>query len=166
MKKINIILILALLVFSCKKQDITPGNYKAVPPQKNTTFVDPYKDGGVLPDWVDSDVKNELCGSSWILTKVIVGLVSTTYNDTLNFITNNSYTLGNDTAVKYRYSLYSVQNNLTLTFQPLKPVNSLQCTTDQLGNGFSKGPSGTIFFATFKDPYNVNNHFVAWFKKI
>ena len=108
-----------------------------------------------------------IIGTNWILIKVKTGAgVTTTYSDTLHFINNTKYTVGSDTSNKYTYILQTVQNNVSLTFQPLKPINSMQCSTNQLGNGFAICPAGTVIFATFTDPYNTNSSFTAWFKKI
>lgn len=166
MKNLLFLISLIFLMTSCKKEVITPGNYTTTQPSQNNNGTS-FTNGGTTPTWGNTTTNNDLVGTSWILIKVKTGAgVTTTYSDTLHFKTNTLYTVGSDTANKYQYVLQTVQNNVSLTFQPLEPINSLQCSTNQLGVGFAAVPSGTVIFATFTDPYNINSKFTAWFKKI
>jgi hypothetical protein len=161
MKKLAVILF--VLFVSCKKEPITPGNYISTAPKVDTShWYTAYVNGGVLPSWNNgTNSDNELVGTSWILTKVVINYSTTIKNDTLHFITNTKYRVGNDTA---HYSVYPSQNNVTLTFQPFLPMNYMQCSTNQLGVGFAQGQY--ITGVEFTNLYNVNSNFKAWFTKL
>jgi len=157
------ILTVVLLMFlcSCKKETPKP---VAKPTTDTTTVIDPYVNAGVLPDWTTGTQTNKLVGTNWVLTKVINGFGTTVMHDTLHFVTYNKYYVGSDTTNSANYTLYSAQNTMTLTFEPLIPVNHIYCSTNQLGPGFESGPQ--IIGVEFKDPYNTGNTFKAWFTKI
>lgn len=122
-----------ILLCSCNKDTITPGNYTIMPAQPGTShWYNAYTNGGTLPSWTNNGTNsgNELVGTTWILTKVVVNYASTIKNDTIHFITTLTYYIGNDTA---HYSLYPSQNNVTLTFQPFLPMNYMHCSTNVIG---------------------------------
>lgn len=160
MKKIAILLF--VIFVSCRKEPITPGNYVTTPAPADTShWYNAYTNGGTLPSWNNGASDNELIGTTWILTKIVINYSTTIKNDTLHFLTNTKYRVGNDTA---NYLVYPSQNNVTLTFQPLIPVNYMQCSTNQLGLGFAQGQY--ITGVEFINPYNINTNFKAWFTKI
>ena len=158
------VLLVTLLFFiaSCQKETPKP----IVKTTKGSTiYVDPYTNGGVLPDWTSGNVvKNELVGTTWVLTKIMNGFGTTIMHDTLHFVTNNKYYVNSDTTNSASYTLYSAQNTMSLTFKPLIPVNHIMCGTNDLGVGFANGPQ--IIGVQFKDPYNTSNTFKAWFTKL
>lgn len=160
----NLAILLLALFISCKKETITPGNYTIQPAQPDTShWSNAYSNGGTLPSWGNNGANsgNELVGTTWVLTKVVVNYASTIKNDTIHFITTLTYRIGNDTA---HYSLYPSQNNVTLTFQPFLPMNYMHCSTNELGVGFSNGQY--ITGVEFINLYNTNSSFKAWFTKI
>jgi hypothetical protein len=157
-------LLVVLLSFlaSCKKETPKP----IVKTTKDSTvYVDPYSNGGVLPDWTSGNVdKNELVGTTWVLTKIMNGFGTTIMHDTLHFVTKNKYYVNSDTTNSASYTLYSAQNTMSLTFKPLISVNHIFCSTNELGLGFASGTQ--IIGVQFKDPYNTSNTFKAWFTKL
>jgi hypothetical protein len=159
-----IALFISTLVFvSCEKETITPA--KQPEPIDTTKWQDQYTNGGTLPNWnVKPNTNNELVGTNWVLTKIVAGFGSITMNDTIHFIANNKYYVGSDTTNSGLYTLYTSQNNVTLTFKPFIPMNYTQCSTNQLGVGFSKGKN--ITGVEFVNLYNVTSTFKAWFVKI
>ena len=102
--------------------------------------------------------------TNWVLTKIVAAFGTTTMNDTIHFISNNKYYVGSDTTNSGLYTLYTSQNNVTLTFKPFIPMNYIQCSTNQLGVGFSKGTN--ITGVEFVNLYNVTSTFKAWFVKV
>ena len=102
MKKIITLVSIICLVYSCKKEAITPGNYKVVPTQQDTShWQSQYSSGGVLPNWGGgSNVNNEVYGTKWVLTYLQVGFSSPPLPiDTILFVNNTHYTI-NSGAVK------------------------------------------------------------------
>jgi hypothetical protein len=154
-------LCLLFLFTGCKKDNPTP----YIPPSEDTTtYQNPYTNGGVLPNWTNGTQTNDLVGTTWVLTKIMNGFGSTTMHDTIHFVSNNKYYVGSDTTNSALYTLYSAQNNMTLTFKPLIPVNYMHCSTDELGLGFANGSQ--IIGVKFVNLYDTNTNFKAWFTKI
>ncbi len=156
-----------ILLFSCNKDNITPGHYTIMPAQPDTShWYYAYVNSGVLPSWGNENLNssNELVGTTWILTQVLINLSTTIKNDTIHFVTNTVYYVGYDVNNTAHYSLYPSQNNVTLTFQPFLPVNYMQCSTNQLGIGFASGTN--ITGVEFTNLYNTNSSFKAWFVRI
>jgi len=155
-------IIVILLLFSCEKEPITQTPTVEV---ETTNWQDQYSSGGTVPDWTNStNNNNELVGTNWVLTKILTGFGSTTMSDTLHFITNTQYYINSDSTNIALYSLYTSQNNVTLTFKPFIPMNYIQCSTNQLGVGFSNGQA--IIVVDFVNLYNTVSTFRAWFTKI
>jgi len=158
-----VLLITTLFLVSCEKEIITPT--KQPEPVDTTKWQDQYTDSGTLPNWtVNQNTNNELVNTNWVLTKIVAAFGTTTMNDTIHFISNNKYYVGSDTTNSGLYTLYTSQNNVTLTFKPFIPMNYTQCSTNQLGVGFSKGTN--ITGVEFVNLYNVTSTFKAWFVKV
>jgi hypothetical protein len=163
MLRINIFIVLICLFVSCKKETSVPTTVATTP--TTPKWQDEYPNNGILPDWtISTNNKNELVGTKWVLTKIINGFGTTIMYDTLNFVSNTKYYVGSDTSNSALYTLYSSQNNMTLTFKPLISVNYLHCSTDQLGVGFGSG--NQIIGVEFVNLYDSNTKFKAWFTKI
>ena len=159
---LGVLVTLLFFITSCQKETPKPTKTKT---KDSTVYVDPYTNGGVLPDWTGGNVdNNELVGTTWVLTKIINGFGTTIMHDTLHFVTNNKYYVNSDTTNSSSYTLYSAQNTMSLTFKPLIPVNHIMCGTNELGIGFASGSQ--IIGVQFKDTYNTSNTFKAWFTKL
>lgn len=158
MKKILILVCLSTIILSCEKQ---VGPYQQIPdPVDTTTWQDGYSDGGVLPGGGNQS-QNPLINTRWVLTKMMVGFSTTILNDTIHFIDNTNYKINSDIAIK-KYSYYTSQNLVTLTFHNFTPINAMSCTTNGLGIGFT-----VINGAQFTYDYNQNQPPVKlWFEKI
>jgi hypothetical protein len=151
------------LLSGCKKDNPTPTPVAAT--TDTTKWQDQYGNGGTLPDWTgNTNNNNELVGTNWVLTQVMNGLGSTTMHDTLHFINNTEYYINSDSTHKAMYTLYTSQNNVTLTFKPFIPMNYTQCSTNELGPGFASGQY--ITGVKFVNLYNTVSTFKAWFTKI
>lgn len=150
------------IITGCKKDNPAP----YVPPTSvvTTNWENQYTNGGTLPNWTNETQINELVGTTWVLTKIMNGFGSNIMQDTLHFVTNTKYYIGSDTTKSAYYTLYSSQNNMTLTFKPLIPVNNIHCSTDQLGVGFASGSQ--IIGVEFVNLYDTSTKFKAWFTKI
>ena|ERR1035437_7714283 len=165
--ELSLIIVIIGLFSSCKKDPITPGNYQAgTLPVDTSHWQNGYGNGGVLPNWPNGGSNNnELVGTNWVLTKVMPnGFGATAKSDTIHFVTNTKYYVGSDTTNSALYTLYTSQNNVTLTFKPFLPMNYMQCSTNQLGVGFASG--AYITGVDFVNLYNTVSSFKAWFKKI
>jgi hypothetical protein len=149
-------------VTGCKKNNPAP----YVPPTSvdTTNWQNQYTNGGTLPNWTSGTQTNDLVGTTWLLTKIMNGFGTTIMYDTLHFVTNIKYYIGSDTTNSASYTLYSAQNNMTLTFKPLMPVNYMHCSTDQLGLGFASGSQ--IIGVEFVNLYDTSTKFKAWFTKL
>jgi hypothetical protein len=136
--------LICLLMASCKKEPITPGNYKWVePPVDTTNWQDDYYNGGTLPNWGNGNtVENNISGTNWVLIDVYYNYAHVTKNDTVHFISNNKYTIGSDTT-KYTYSLYETMGNSTLQLNMFIPINGLNLSANNFTSSvFKTAPVG------------------------
>jgi len=172
--KIAIMIIMTAIVFlsSCIKDDdeLHKANLKYFQDKEaakdSATWQWQYIDAGVIPTG-SGVIENELVGTSWLLFKVSSGFgVVTQYDDTLHFVTKTKYYANSDSTNLVTYILQKVQNNYSLTFQPLSVIRHSQASTTDLGVGFANVPVGTIIFANFTDPFSTTKNFTVWFKKL
>jgi hypothetical protein len=168
MKNILFLLIFGLLLTSCKKDTITPGNYQAGTPPTNqpNNWQSNYGNGGVLPSWGNGSANNQLVGVNLLLTKVVVNFASTVKHDTIHFVSNTKYCVGSDTT-KYNYLLYSTMGNSTLEFYQFNPINGLYLVCNNFNaNVFTTMQVGGTVDLVFKDHFNQSVLYTTTFKKI
>lgn len=175
MKK-NIILLIGIifgflfasLFTSCKKEPITPGNYKTVVPQQDTSnWQNQYGNGGSTPTWGTPSNNNPLYGTNWVLIDVYNNYAHVTKNDTVHFLTNTKYTIGSDTT-KFSYVLYTTMGNATIDLHQFNPINGLYLSANNFNaNAFASVPVGGTILLNLKDNLSTtNNLYTSTFKKI
>jgi len=159
------------LLTSCKKEPITPGNYKApVPPQEDTShWQNQYTNNGTTPNWDNGNDNNDLLGTNWVVIEVVAGYptLHTYPNDTIHFIDNNHYSVNSDTT-KFIYNFYPTQGNSTISFYSFRPINSLNLTSNNIGaNAFNGLSSGQEVILVLKDLYSTPvKQYTTNFKKL
>ena len=118
---LGVITTVLLLFASCKKEPITPGQYTlSVPPADTTTWMWQYQDGGTLPNW-GSGGDNELVGTTWVITTIVSGFVTTHPNDTVRFVGNTSYTVNSNAVRNYNLTVNVGSTNKTLNMYYFYP---------------------------------------------
>lgn len=161
------ILGLSLIVVSCKKDAITPGNYSApTPPPKDTTnAANQYVNGGVTPIGNSTTATNVISGTKWVLTQYrntsYVG--STQCSDTISFISNTEYTINNGAIRTYTLSSIVGSTNKSLTLNFFSTFGGSHYS-GQVGYYFVS--DGVINSCEFHDMQNTSISFLAWFIKI
>ncbi len=126
MKKTFLSLFSLLILFSCSREE--PWDYDNIGYQpdplndiNNGTVT--YDNGGVISDdWDNNIVTNPLIGTTWVITRYTFNFNTSTYpNDTIKFITNNTYQF-NSSTVNRTYSITRMTTNnrfsLRINFLP------------------------------------------------
>jgi hypothetical protein len=127
-KKSFIALILTIIVslvlfsvYSCKKE-VTPGNYVlGEPTTDTTTWQWQYTYSGILPNWGNGSINNELVNTKWVIRRYNIGGFNMTYpDDTLFFINNTNYLINGFQASFQTYQITNItgstNKSLTLNF--------------------------------------------------
>jgi len=153
-----------LLLASCKKEPITPGNYNpnVDPPEDTTTWVWQYGNGGTLPNWSPNQ-NNDLYGTTWVLTKVVTAFATSYPNDTIRFVGNTNYTLNNGAIRPYQLSSSAGSTNKTLALYYFAPFGGSHYSA-QVGYYFVS--DGFIANAEFTNIQNTTMTVKAWFTKL
>lgn len=120
------IILLGSLFTSCKKDNITPGNYKTVTPPIDTThWQTQYSNGGTVPTWNAGGDTNVAVGTTWVLTYLQVGFSTPPLPiDTIRFISNTSYTINNGGAKPYTLTAGVATSSKALTLNYHYPFGS------------------------------------------
>lgn len=165
MKKIALIFSLVILITSCKKEAITPGNYTAgtPTPQDTSTWQWQYQNGGTLPNWGGGNQTNELVGTTWVLTKVVTAFATSYPNDTIRFITNTNYTLNSGAVRPYQLTSGVASTNKTLSLYYFAPFGGSHYS-GEVGQYFVS--DAVINNCEFKNIQNTTSLVKAWFVKI
>lgn len=119
--------LLASLFTSCKKEEITLGNYTLGNQPSNTNnWQTQYSNGGVVPNWGGSgSVPNEVVGTRWVLTYLQVGLATPPLPvDTIYFVDNVNYTINSGSYRTYQLSNGVTTSSKTLTLNYHFPFGS------------------------------------------
>jgi hypothetical protein len=159
--------LICLLMASCKKEPITPGNYTLVePPADTTNWQDQYGNNGTLPNWGTGSNPNNISGTNWVLIDVYYNFAHVDKNDTIHFINNTKYTIGSDTT-KYTYSLYETMGNSTLQLNQFTPINGLNLSANNfISSVFQSAPVGGEILLNLKDLLSPSSVYTSTFKKI
>jgi len=157
--------LLAMLITSCSKDEITPGNYgPGTPPVTDTTnWQDQYGNGGTLPNWGTTPTSNELVGTTWVLTKVVTAFSTSYPNDTIRFVSNNNYTLNNGAVRPYQLTAGVASTNKTLSLYYFQPFGGSHYSAQV---GFYFVSDAAISQAEFHNIQNTTNTVIAWLTKI
>ena len=164
MKNIVILIVFCLLIISCKKSTITPGNYATTQPVKDTSnWQNQYTNGGVVPTWTTNTGTNDLVGTKWVLTKIQNSLSITIPNDTIRFISNIYYTINNGAVRNYQLTNSVASTNKTLSLYYFYPFGGSHYSGEVSGMFVI---DGVINMCEFKNIQNTTTTLKAWFKKI
>ena len=124
---------------------------------------DGYVYGGILNSVVDEPTVTEsLNGTQWVITRYDEGMTPYYPNDTIDFISNVSYTINGGNW--YNYSLSNIVGNNLLT------LTLYECST--LGGNYSGEiteagiTSGTINNQTFNGIFDTQGNVKVWMEKI
>lgn len=160
---ILLVLFIILVLCSCSKEPITPGNYQAgtTPVEDTTSWQWQYNEGGVLPNW--NSQENELVGTKWVLTKIVTGFATTYPNDTLKFVSSTNYILNSNAARPYNLSSSVASTNKTLTLYYFYPFGGSHYS-GEVGQFFVS--DGVINNSEFMNIQNTTSIVRAWFVKI
>lgn len=167
MKKIIILIGIVLMISSCKKEPITPGNYQTTQAPVDTShWQNQYTNGGSTPNWSNgSTTQNPLFGTNWVLTDVYFNYAHQPKNDTIHFITNTKYTVGSDTT-KFGYSLYSTFGNGTIDLYQFNPINGLYLSANNFNPAvFASTPVNGTILLNLKDNFS-SGIYNTTFKKL
>lgn len=167
--KISMLIILlsifiCLLLASCEKEPITPGNYSGNKKEEDTaTWVWQYADGGTLPNWGTGTLNNELNGTTWVLTKMVSAFATSYPNDTIRFVSNNDYTLNNSALRPYQLSSSAGSTNKTLAFYYFAPFGGSHYSAQV---GFYFVSDGFMDNIEFSNIQNSTSKIRVWFVKL
>jgi hypothetical protein len=159
MKKIIFLMFTVLMFTACQKEDpLTPAD----PPTENTSnWSDDYIDGGTIPN--GTPVENDLVGTTWVLTKYVTQMTTEYPNDTINFVSNTTYTMNGGAVRNYQLSNIPASTNKDLTLYYFFPFGGSHYS-GQVGLYFVD--DGQISNVEFSDIQNSTNSVQAWFVKI
>ena len=152
---------------SCKKSEITPGNYQTVQPTPSTP-TNTYVNGGTLPTNTTAATPNGLSGTNWVVTEVTTPwpIVTTYPKDTVRFIDNTHYKVGVNGVVN-KYSFYTNNVGSTLTMNNFVTINSLNFTCNNVTyNSFSNVNVGGTVILKLKNVLVMSDIYTTIFKKI
>jgi len=166
MKNYILILVafLTLGFISCKKEEITPGNYgpNQSPDSTNTNWQGGYGNGGVIGGGTTTN--NELVGTIWVLTEFKqLGYNSYYPNDTIRFIDNTKYNINNGSVRTYTLATNVASTNKSLTFNYFTPFGGSHYS-GQVGGMFVS--DSVITNTIFKNIQNTTYNVIADFKRI
>lgn len=160
MYKILSLLITLLIITSCYKPT---GPYTQIPEEVDTLkWQDAYIEGGVLP-YNGSEPNNILSGTTWVITKVVSGLSTTSPYDTLRFISNNRYTLNQNAQRPYTYSQITGSTNKSVTLYYFYPFGGSNYSGQISPYAVEDGQLNNI---EFTDLQNDTKIIKTWLKKI
>jgi hypothetical protein len=169
MVKIIVYSALVMLLFSCKKEPITPGNYTTTPAPIDTSHWQyQYSNGGTLPTWTTSTTANDLFGTNWIVTEVTTPwpIVTTNPMDTVHFIDNAHYKVGYNGVVN-AYTFFTNTSGSTLTMNSFVTINSLNFTCNNVTyNSFTNVNVGGTVILKLKNVLIMTDIYTTVFKKI
>jgi len=161
MKSLIIILLTFLALSSCKKEDF--GQYHKEPentyndPSDNTSYI--Y--GGTLPS--TGNVSNDLVGTKWVLVQYVTDFATENPYDTLEFVSNNTYTLNGGAVRTYQLNSIPSSTNYSLSLYFFFPFGGSHYSGD-VGGMFVQ--DGQINNVEFTDNQNPSSIIRAWFVKI
>ena len=123
---------------------------------------DNYTDGGTLTV-TNTNAKNVINGTKWVLKKYVTAFASESPNDTILFISNTKYTLNGGANRSYLLSKLPSSTNYDLQLDYFMPFGS-SMYAGQLGYYFvDDGEMNNILFT---DLMNKNITIKAWFVRI
>jgi hypothetical protein len=162
----NLITFLIILTFvslfsSCKKSEITPGNYKTVTPVDCTPTEPNYANGGTTP--TNTPTNNQAIGTKWVLTYFKSGFSTPPLpSDTIRFIDNTYYTINSGAVKKYTLTSGVTLSSLSLTLDYHYPFGSGNYT-GEISSTFVT--DGVMYNIVFINTNSTTPNITAVFKK-
>lgn len=165
MVKYIVYLALIILLFACKKDAITPGNYTTTPAQQDTShWQNQYGNGGTLPSWGSGNsTNNELVGTRWVLTNLQTSFSSVLPIDTVRFIDNTYYTINSGAVKTYQFSSGVASNSKTLTLNYHFPFGSGNYSGEVASTFVTDSVINNVEFTNIQ---NTSTTVRAWFVRI
>lgn len=167
MRYLSVLFVLVLGLTSCEPDYET--NYSQDDYTYETDSLvhvdDIYTDGGVLDTWGTNFGTNDLVGTKWEIHRVMQGYANTYPSDTIEFVTDNKYTIngvGHDFRT-YNYSGITGSTNYQLNFNLLSTLG---------GSNYSGQVSllfiedGVITGNEFHDLQNASLVYRVWMRKL
>lgn len=167
MRYLSILFVLSLGLLSCEVENETNYSQDDYTYQEDSLVHvdDIYSDGGILPDWGASFGTNDLVGTKWEIYRIIQGYANSYVSDTLEFITDNKYTIngvGHDFRT-YNYSGITGSTNYQLNINLLSTLGGSNYS-GQVGLLFIE--DGFIAGNEFHDLLNASLVYRVWMKKL
>lgn len=160
----SLLIVTSLLSVSCKKEPITPGNYKTVQIPKDTTnWQNTYGNGGVIPNNNGGTTLNDLVGTTWVLTRMMSGFANSYPNDTIRFTDNTHYTINNGAVRNYLLTSSVASTNKTMSLYYFYPFGGSHYSGEVGGMFVSDGRIDNVEFMNIQ---NTTDKLKAWFIKI
>lgn len=155
-------MVITVLLSSCKKDTIVPGNYQPnQPPTADTSnWRNTYTNGGGVPT---STVSSGLIGTTWVLTHLQIGFNTTLPIDTIKFIDNTNYKINGGSNRTYQLSSGIGSNSKTLTLNSHFPFGSGNYSGEVASTFISDGVMNNV---EFKNTQTTSSTVRAWFTKI
>ena len=157
----NLILILStILIFtSCEKEPY--GQYHTAPEEISAN--DPnggFIYNGTLPT---NTAVNDLIGTKWLLVKYVTAFATDFPNDTIDFVSPNTYTINSGAVRTYQLSVLPLSTNYDLSLYYFFPFGGSHYS-GEVGATFIG--DGEINNAEFMDIQNSSSTIRAWFTKL
>lgn len=155
-------IIIGLFTTSCKKEE-----FGYVDVGEDSTYVDTtawdadYADGGTLQNGTGAE--NELVGTKWVLVKYVSAFATEYPNDTIEFVSQNDYTINGGAVRTYQLSSIPSSTNYDLQLNFFFPFGGSHYS-GQVGGYFVE--DGLISNTEFIDIQNTSATIRAWFEKI
>ena len=158
MRKLLCLFVIVLAFSSCEKEDF--GQYKETVEEQAILDSTIYANGGTIPS-VGAGT-NDLVGTQWILTKYVAAFVTEYPNDTIDFITVNTYTVNGGAEKTYALSGIPASTNHELSFYSFTSFGGSNYSAN-VGQTFVE--DGEINNAEFHNIQNTTSKIRAFFIK-
>jgi len=161
MKNLFIVLLAIVALSSCTKEDF--GQYHVEP---ENTYNPPhdsliYVYSGTLPN--SGTATNDLVGTKWVLTKYVTAFATEYPNDTIDFVSVNTYTLNGGAVRTYQLASIPSSTNYDLSLYYFFPFGGSHYSAN-VGGMFIQ--DSEINGAEFHNIQNTTSTIRAWFIKI
>jgi hypothetical protein len=161
MKNLFIVLLAIAALSSCQKEDF--GQYHT---ELENTYNEPHDStyyiyGGTLPN--TGTATNDLVGTQWVLTKYVSAFATEYPNDTIDFVSFNTYTINGGAVRTYQLASIPSSTNFDLSLYFFFPFGGSHYSGN-VGGMFIQ--DGEINGAEFHNIQNTTSTIRAWFIKI
>ena len=163
MKNLLIVLLSIVALTSCQKEDFGQYHSETVNTYNNPSDDSYYVYSGTLPN--SGTATNDLIGTKWVLTKYVTAFATEYPNDTLDFVSANTYTLNGGAVRTYQLSSIPSSTNFNLSLYFFFPFGGSHYTANNIGQTFIQ--DWQINLAIFSDDQNTTQQNIrAWFTRL